>query len=61
MQEFLRPLAYMPPPHNPVKLSSGLEKYKLIFCCIALKGSTDKKILEKGSMGGKRLRTTDIG
>ena len=36
----------MPPPLNSVKLSTGVENCKLVFCRIALKGSTNMKVLE---------------
>ena len=43
-----------PLPLNPVQLFTGLSNYKLVFRRTALKGSTERKVLEKGYMG-KRL------
>ena len=53
IQEFLRLLTYVP--SNQVQLSTGHENCKLVFCRIAWKGSTDKKVLEKRSIGRSHI------
>ena len=46
IQEFPRLLPYVP--SNQGQLSKGYENYKLVFCRIAWKGSTDKKYWKRG-------------